>query len=51
MELQDYINTNIDNYVESFRKNDLVVKTFGKENLILVKYKFNSILRRMDEIL
>lgn len=44
MELQDYINTNIDNYVESFRKNDLVVKTFGKENLILVKYKFNSIL-------
>ena len=42
MELQNYINNNIDDYITKFKNNGLIVKSFSKENLILVKYKFNQ---------
>ena len=42
MELQNYINNNIDDYINKFRNHGLVVRLFSKENLILVKYKFNQ---------
>jgi len=42
MELQNYINSNINDYITNFKNHGLVVKTFSKENLILVKYKFNE---------
>ena len=41
MELQKFINDN-ENYIDEFKKKGLVVKRFSKENLILVKYKFNE---------
>ena len=42
MELQNYIDSNIDDYITKFKDLDLTVKNFSKENLILVKYKFNK---------
>lgn len=44
MELQNYINKNLDNYVSEFKNKGLIVKNFNNENLILVKYKFNEVL-------
>ena len=44
MELQNYINNNLDNYVSEFKNKGLIVKNFNKDNLILVKYKFNEVL-------
>ena len=41
MELQKFINDN-ENYIDEFKKRGLIVKRFSKENLILVKYKFNE---------
>ncbi|MBH10022.1 MAG: hypothetical protein CMG74_06670 [Candidatus Marinimicrobia bacterium] len=42
MELQNYIDSNIDDYITKFKDLDLTVKNFSKENLILVKYKYNK---------
>ena len=42
MELQNYIDSNINDYITKFKDLDLTVKNFSKENLILVKYKFNK---------
>ena len=44
MELQKFINDN-ENYINEFKKRGLIVKRFSKENLILVKYKFNENLK------
>jgi len=41
MELQKFIDDN-ENYIDEFKKRGLIVKRFSKENLILVKYKFNE---------
>ena len=42
MELQNYIDDNLNNYITNFKNFGLVVKTFSKENLILIKYKYND---------
>ncbi len=44
MELQNYIDNNLNNYVSEFKNKGLIVKNFNKDNLILVKYKFNETL-------
>ena len=40
MELQKFINTNINDYIEQFKNNNIIVKK--NKNLILLKYKFNQ---------
>ena len=42
MELQNYIDNNTDDYITKFKNLGLVVKNFSKENLILVKYKYDK---------
>lgn len=42
MELQNFINNNLDNYVSELKNRGLIVKNFNKYNLLLVKYKYNE---------